>query len=477
MERADDRAHRRLALLVASCFFMEMLDGTIVTTSAPRIGHSLHVSAGSISVVITAYLVTLAALIPLGGWLTQRFGARSVFLSAIAVFTLASLGCAVSQNLGELIVLRVIQGSGGAMMVPVGRLVVLSRTEKQDLMRITAYLVWPGLLSPVVAPLVGGLLTTYASWHWIFLINVPLGLVALVIAFRIVPSPEQPPAGPPDVIGTVLVCGGLAAATVTVALLARNTPAWVLDAAFAVPTVLLLRLAVRHLLRIDRPLIDLRTLRIPTLRTAVNGSFIYFSVIGAGPFLASLKFEEVFGWSAVKTGALVLFIFVGNVGIKPSTTFLYSRFGFRPVIVTATATMAAAMAAIGFTKAGTPVEVIVPLLLIIGMVRSVGATGYSTMAFGDVRPDQMRDANTLQATAQQLAGGFGVAGGALALRLGQPLGRVFGSAHHSGTPYTIAFVLVGLVALIATVDAARLHRGAGDVLRRRPVAEPSPAGP
>jgi MFS family permease len=195
-ERTIERTQRNLALLVAACFFMEMLDGTIVTTSAPRIADALRVPAGSVSVVITAYLVTLAALIPLGGWLSSRFGARHIFLFAIALFTLSSLGCALSQNLAELVGMRVLQGAGGAMMVPVGRLVVLARTEKRDLMRVTAYLVWPALIAPVFAPLLGGLITTYASWHWLFLINVPLGALAFTVAGRIVPSPSQAPPSP-----------------------------------------------------------------------------------------------------------------------------------------------------------------------------------------------------------------------------------------------------------------------------------------
>jgi EmrB/QacA subfamily drug resistance transporter len=474
-ERTIDRAQRNLALLVAACFFMEMLDGTIVTTSAPKIAHALHVQAGSIGIVITAYLVTLAALIPLGSWLASRFGARHIFLFAIGMFTLSSLGCALSQTLAELVVTRVLQGTGAAMMVPVGRLLVLSRTAKPDLMRVTAYLVWPGLIAPVFAPLAGGLITTYASWHWLFLINVPLGVIAFVVSARIVPSLSQPPPTRLDVVGVTLVCGGLALATVTTALLSKSTPAWGLDLGFALPAVLVLGAAVRHLLRTERPLIDLRTLRIPTLRTSVTGTLVYFSVIGAGPFLAPLKFEEVFGWSAVKSGALVLFIFAGNVGIKPATTFLYRRFGFRPMLVTSTAMMAATMAAIGFTRTGTPLLLIALILLLSGIARSVGATGYTTMAFVDVPAEQMRHANTLQATAQQLAAGFGVAGGALALRVGQPLGHVFSGLPRAEAAYSVAFLLVALVAALATFDATRLHSTAGAVLRSSGRAEPQPA--
>jgi EmrB/QacA subfamily drug resistance transporter len=466
-EQTTARTQRNLALLVAACFFMEMLDGTIVTTSAPKIAEALHVPAASISVVITAYLVTLAALIPLGGWLSSRFGARHVFLFAIALFTLSSLGCALSPRLPELVAMRVLQGAGAAMMVPVGRLMVLARTDKRDLMKITAYLVWPGLISPVLAPLVGGLITTYASWHWLFLINVPLGALAFTVAERIVPSRSQSLPTPLDLIGVTLVCGGLALVTVTAALLSKSSPTWGLDIGFAISSVLLLGAAAQHLLRTDHPLIDLRALRIRTLRTAVTGGGFYFTVIGAGPFLAPLKFEEAFGWSAVRSGALVLFIFVGNVGIKPFTSALYGRFGFKTMLIAATATMAATMAAIGFTTAGTPLVAIALILLLSGVCRSVGATGYSTIGFVDVPDEQMRHANTLQATMQQLAAGFGVAGGAIALRVGQPFAHLFSALSHADADYAIAFLLLAGVALIATFDATRMHGTAGAVMRAR----------
>src|SRR6202161_2546448 len=190
--------------------FMEILDGTIVSTAGPRIGAALHVPASAIGLVITAYLVTLAVLIPLSGWMVSRFGTRKVFLTAIAMFTVASLLCATSSSLGELVAWRIVQGAGGAMMVPVGRLAVLGTTAKSDLMRMISYIVWPALIAPVIAPLAGGFITTYASWHWLFLINVPLGVAAILAAVRLIESPllQQPP--PLDIIGIVLSCGGLA---------------------------------------------------------------------------------------------------------------------------------------------------------------------------------------------------------------------------------------------------------------------------
>jgi len=475
MPTTIDPRQRRVALLVAACMFMEMLDGTIVTTSAPRIAHSLNLTTGGISLIITAYLVTLAALIPASGWLSARFGARRVVLTAIAVFTLASLGCALSQNLPELVVMRVLQGTGGALMVPVGRVLVLSGSAKENIMRLTAYLVWPALVAPVLAPLAGGLITTYLSWHWLFLINLPLGAVALAVAWRIIrPLPQSPP-GRLDFAGGILTCLGLAGLTVTCALLAETSSRWPAVVGAGVPSLLLLALAARHLLRTTEPLVDLRALRIPTLRSAVSGSALWFPVMAASPFLVPLLLEEAFGWSAVKAGSIVLLIFVGNIGIKPATTYIYGRFGFRAVLIASTGLMAGMMVAMAFTVASTPVAVIGGILLLSGVARSVGATGYTTMAFSDVPDGEMRDASTLQATVQQLGAGLGVAGGAIALRIGHSLGGLVATHQGPAAEFRVAFILVALVALVATLEAGRLHPGAGDVLRGGRARKPAPA--
>jgi EmrB/QacA subfamily drug resistance transporter len=460
-----DRRQRQLALLVAGCLFMELLDGTIVTTSAPQIAHSLAVSPGVISIVVTAYLVTVAALIPLSGWVSARFGARPVFLAAIAVFALASLGCAASTSLPELVVMRVLQGAGGAMMMPVGRLVVLARTAKADLMTITAYLMWPALLGPVIAPLAGGAITTYASWHWLFLINVPLAALAFAAALRLVSSPPREAPPPIDGPGIVLTCTGLAALTCTTALLSGVRPDWAPAIACGVASALLILAAVRHLLRSPAPVINLRTLRIPTFGAAVGGLGIFSLVVGAGPFLLPLLFQEVFGWTPVKSGAVVLFVFVGNIAIKPATTFLFGRAGFRRVLAVSTAGMAVAMAAAALMTASTPLPVIAAILLLSGIARSIVGTGYTTVAFADVPEAQMRDANTLQATAMMLSFGFGVAVGSVLLRLGHPLGIVLLGDSSEATAYSIAFLLLAAISLVAMAAALRLHPSAGDVLR------------
>jgi EmrB/QacA subfamily drug resistance transporter len=462
-----DRRLRNTALLVAACFFMENLDGTIVTTAAPRIGQALGVPATSVGLVIAAYLVTLAVLIPLSGWLAARWGARPVFLAAIAIFTVASLGCALSTAFAELVAFRVAQGAGGAMMVPVGRLVVLSQTEKSDLLRITSLLVWPALIAPVIAPLAGGVLTTYATWRWLFLVNVPLGVIAWGVAWRLIEAGRSAVPPPLDLAGVALTCAGLAAATYTAQLLAETVVNWTFAAGLAVAAVVLLAAAARHLLRATHPLVNLRTLQVTTFRTAIGSGSLFWLNVAAVPFLLTLLFQNVFGWSPVKSGALVLFVFVGNIAIKPATTPLLRRFGFRPVLVAATAGAAATMVLAGLFTATTPLAVIALVAVLSGVGRSVGMTGYTTIAFSDTPPAQIRDANTLQATAQQLSIGLGVPVAAVAIRAGRPIADLLGGHPPPGDAYTVAFVLMAAVVLVATAGALRLHPDAGSAVSRR----------
>ena len=445
--------------------FMEILDGTIVSTSAPRVGAALHVPDAEIGLVITAYLITLAVLIPLSGWMVARVGTRKVFLTAIVIFTVASLLCSTSVNLGELVAWRIVQGAGGAMMVPVGRLAVLATTAKSDLMRMISYIVWPALIAPVVAPLAGGFITTYASWRWLFLINIPLGVIAFAFAVRLVPS--VPPRTPPrlDWVGVVLTCLSLGGLTYAASLLAQPAPPWATVIAAGVPAVALLVLAVRHLLRAPDPLIDLRTLRIPTFRVAVASGSLSFMAIGAVPFLLPLLFENVFGWSAVRSGAVVLFVFVGNIGIKPATSYLLNRFTFRVVLLAASLSLAASVIAAGLVTGRTPVPVIMVIAVISGMARSVSGTSYNTLSFCDIPEDQMPHANSLSATTQQLSLGLGVAAATIALRAGSPIGHLLPGGATVKSAYTIAFVIIALLPVCAAVGVARLHADAGSAAR------------
>jgi EmrB/QacA subfamily drug resistance transporter len=456
---------RNIALLVACCFFMENLDGTIVTTAVPRIGADLHVPVSSVGLIITAYLMTLAVLIPLSGWMVARYGTRKVFLTSIVIFTVASLLCSTSVNLGELVAMRVLQGAGGAMMVPVGRLAVIARVQKTDIMKAVAYIVWPGLMAPVIAPLAGGIITTYASWRWLFLINIPLGVVALVIAIRLMPA--IPPSNPPklDWVGGVLTFVGLGSLTWDSHVLSTNTPSIIEVLVFAVVAVVTLAIAIRHLLGNPEPLVDLHTLEIVSFRKSLTGGSLFGMTVFSVPFLLPLLFEEVFGWSAIRSGAIVLFVFVGNIGIKPTTSYLLNRFGFRTILIASTGAVGVSLFALGMITATTPIAVIAFVALFSGIARSLGFTSYNTLCFSDVPESEMRHANSLFATSSQLFAGLGVAAASVALRLGGPLGHFVAARPTTIDSYRVAFFLLGLVVLISTFSALRMQKGSGDALR------------
>jgi EmrB/QacA subfamily drug resistance transporter len=452
---------RGLTLLVAGTFFMEMLDGTILSTAAPTIARSFGVSSDAVGVAITAYLLTVAVLIPLTGWLTDRFGVRRVFLTAIAIFTIASGLCAVSVSLPELAALRVLQGIGGAMMVPVGRLTVLRVTDKSELVRAVGWLTWPALAAPVVAPFIGGLLTTYATWQWIFLINLPLGAVAFVVALRVVPRAAPVGAPPLDSAGFALSFIGIASLVVLGSVLSTPSSGSTAIVVSAVLGVGATTLAIVRMLRTRHPLLDLTTFRLESFRVAHAGGGIFRLTISAVPFVVPLFFQDALGWSPLEAGSVLLVLFVGNLGVKPFTTAMLRRWGFRTVVIVATLGAVASLVLTAFVGRSTPVALIVVLMLFSGVTRSIGFTAYNTLAFADVPADRMTPANTLSSAVQQVAAGLGVAVGAIALRAGLSIAGSQGVV----TAYRIAFAILAALTVVAVVEAVALSRDAGEQIR------------
>jgi EmrB/QacA subfamily drug resistance transporter len=459
---------RALALLVAGSFFMENLDGTVIAPAMPHIAGEFGVPAVDLNVVVSAYLLTLAVLIPISGWMADRFGARRVFASAVAVFTLASAACAVATGLPMLTIARVLQGAGGAMMVPVGRLAVLRSTAKSDLIRAVAYLTWPGLLAPVIAPAVGGVLSAYTSWRWIFVINVPLGMVGLVLARRLVPDlraeGEQPRL---DWRGFALTAVGVAALVVGMENVGVGRTNWLAVAIGLIVSAAVLSGAAGYLLRTSRPLLDLRILRIASFRVTAVGGSLFRLVITAVPFLLPLFFQLGFGWSAAQAGLVVIALFVGNIGVKPLTTPLMRRYGIRPVLLGALPASAACLVAMAWLRVSTPLPLMLVILALSGVFRSIGFSAYNSVAFADVEPGRMTQANALMTAVQELGGGLGVAVGALLLRLGDPVAAALGWAKGSDTPYRIAFVLLAALLVMPTIEALRLSRSAGSQVTGR----------
>ncbi|MBT2513318.1 MFS transporter [Arthrobacter sp. ISL-30] len=452
----------KLALLVAATFFMEFLDGTVLTTAIPSIAADFKVASADVNITMTAYLMTVAMGIPLSSWLGERLGARRVFCFAIALFTVASLSCALSPDLATLTISRIVQGMGGAMMVPVGTLAVLRGTPKSDLLRATAYLVWPGLLAPVLAPLVGGALTTYLSWHWIFLINIPLGLAAFVAALRLVPSGHGDRARRLDWVGLALTTLGVGALVVGLEGVGGHGGEWW-------PTVSIagglasLAAAAWWMLRTSAPLFDLRVFRTRTFRAMSTGGFVYRLTISSIPFLLPLLFQDGFGWDPLKAGAVVAAVFVGNIGIKPATTPIIRRFGFKPVLVFASLASATTFAACALLNPGMPEPLIFALLIFSGAFRSIGFSAYASVQYSDVVPGQLPSANAMSATLVQLAHGAGIAVGALLLRL-------FEAAPFAGSdeigPYRWAFLAMAALMLLSTIDSLTLPRHAGAEVSR-----------
>ena len=456
-----------LALLVAGCFFMENLDATIVTTAVPSIARDLGVSAASVGVTITTYVMTVAVLIPLSGWLADLFGTRRLLLVAIALFAIASAACALSPDLLLLVLARVFQGVGGALMVPVGRMTVLRVTQKRDLVRAIAVLTWPALAAPIIAPLLGGLLTTYLSWHWIFLVNLPLGVVGFLAGLRVLPRRDPtalPTSSVPDWIGLTLTSFGIASVVWATTLVTATRVDLVPTVFFGALGIALLAVAIRHLLRTPRPFVDLRLLRIHTYGVAVGGGSVYRLAISAIPFVLPLLFQRAFGWSPVEAGAAVLFLFAGNLGIKPTTTWMLTTVGFQRVMIASHLVGAACLLAMMFFRASTPIGVILLVLVISGAARSTGFTAYNTITYADIEPTHMTGANVLDATVQQLAVGFGVALGAVSITVGLLVAP--GAQTTSPIAYDVAFGTLAGVLLLSAIPAWRLPAAAGVALIR-----------
>jgi EmrB/QacA subfamily drug resistance transporter len=447
------------ALLVAAAFFMENLDATVIGTSLPTMASDFGIVPAHLSVGVSAYLVALTVFIPISGWAADRFGARRMFLSAIVVFTGASILCALTDGLWSFTAARILQGVGGAMMVPVGRLVVLRDTPKEDMVRMIAILTWPALVAPVLGPPIGGWISTHWSWRWIFLLNVPLGLAALVGAWILIRSGEakRPPF---DTLGFILTGLGIGLALAGIEGLSRTDLSRAISFGMLLAGVASLALSSVHLRRAAHPLLGLAPLKIATFRVTVLGGSLFRTTISSAPFLLPLMFQLALGYSAVQAGALLLWLFAGNLCMKPATSWIMNRFGFRNVLIGNGLLVAAGFAACSFLTAETPYWLVCALLMATGMTRSMQFTAMNTIGFSDVPQPQMRDATTLFSVMQQMNAGMGIAVGALALSVAEILnGSPPGFA--SIQDFRIAFWIVAGLALLAIIDSVALPPGAG----------------
>ena len=354
MSALQDARLRLVMFLVTGAMFMEVLDGNIIATALPDMSRSFGIDAVRLNVAISAYLLALGAFIPVSGWMTDRYGPRRVFACAIAGFTLTSLGCGLVENLHAFVVLRVLQGASGALMVPVGRLLVLRHTPQERRMAAMSNLVWPALVAPVIAPPLGGFMVTYMSWHWIFLINIPIGVLGIVLVLRYVAEIKEAAAPRLDWIGFLLSAVCLATLVSGFEAIGRDVmPLPLLLGLIAVGIACGL-LYGRHARRTEHPIIDLALMRIPTFAISTLGGNLCRFAVGATPFLLAMLLQVGFGLSPFKSGLVTFTSALGAMGMKAATAGLLRRFGFRNILLVNTFISGAFLAVCALFTAATP---------------------------------------------------------------------------------------------------------------------------
>ncbi|EPL5083656.1 MFS transporter [Klebsiella pneumoniae] len=457
----DERAFSAPALLVAGAFFMEFLDGTVIATALPDMARDFGVTAVELNIGISAYLITLAVLIPASGWIADRFGARAIFTLAMAIFTLASVFCGLSTEVHIFVAMRILQGVGGALMVPVGRLAVLRTTPKHQLIKAIATLTWPALVAPIIGPPLGGFITRYASWHWIFFINVPLGLAAIILSLRIIPDIRETERRSFDLSGFITTSIAMVSLVTAMERLGDRQPQIWPTLALAALGFGCLLYSIRHFRRAAAPMVRLDALQVPTFRVTMYGGSLFRASISAVPFLLPLLFQVGFGMDPFHSGLLVLAVFVGNLTIKPATTPLIRWLGFRRLLLINGALNVCSLLACALLTPQTPVWAIMLILYLGGVFRSIQFTGVSTLAFADVPAAQMSDANTLFSTASQLAVGLGITLGAIGIRLGEQVGDWLHLTELPGISFRLSFVFIALICLVGMIDSLHLAKTAG----------------
>lgn len=457
-ERSSFIFSRRIALVVAAAFFMETLDASIITTALPAISQSFHRPALSLTLGVSLYLLALAVFVPTAGWASERFGARNVFVGAIAVFTASSLACGLAPSPWTFFAARTVQGAAAAFMSPVGRLVVLRETPKQYLIEAIGLITWPALIAPVVGPPLAGFLTTYASWRWIFFLNVPLGLAGIALVARLLPRHEAHKHQRFDSVGFLLTAVALAFLVQGLSLIGERS-----DAAAGVGLlaagVVSSFIAVRHARVQAAPLLDLRAAAVPTFAISqISAGLVTRAAISATPFLLPLLFEIGFGMNALAAGSMLLVYMLGNLVMKSATTRTLRRFGFARVLTANGALCAAAIGACGLIAPEDARALIYFVLLVAGMTRSMNFTTVNTLAFIDIAPAERAGSSALAAMAQQLGSALGVAFAALALTLSL---RVRGASELQLVDFHHALWATAALMAAGTLWGLRLPRDAG----------------
>ncbi len=461
------RTTRIVPLIAATALFVENLNATVLSTALVTVATDFGVDPVVLKLALTSYLVSLAVFVPASGWIADRFGTRTVFCWAMGVFALGSAGCALSEGLWTLIAARVVQGAGGAMMIPVARLVVLRSVPKDELVGALAILSMPSLLGPIVGPPVGGFFATYFSWHWIFWINLPLTAAGVLLARRLLPQIRAETESVFDLRGFLLVGPGLALTLTGVTVFGLDRiPHWVAGTS-CVAGVLLVAVYCRHALSVQAPVLDLRLLRAATFRVGVIGGFLFRVGAGATPFLLPLLLQVGFGMTAFASGTLTFATGVGAFSMKLVAPHILRAYGFRRVLVFNGIVAGAFVALPALFWAGMPAVAILLLLLAGGFARSLQFTSSNVVLFADIAPGDMARATTFAAVLQELSGSIGIAFAALILDWAT---HRIGTGTLTATEFGYAFWFSGALAGCCSLAylAMPANAGASLVARTKP---------
>jgi EmrB/QacA subfamily drug resistance transporter len=448
---------RTIALIVASAMFMEQLDATVLATALPTMARDFNVSPPAMSIALTSYLLSLAIFIPASGKIADRFGSRTVFRTAIAIFVAGSILCSLAPTLGLLVVARLIQGVGGAMMLPVGRLVLMRSVERKDLVSAMSWLLVPALIGPILGPPVGGMFVTYLNWRWIFYINVPIGVIGFILVSIFIKEVKGPKHTPFDLVGFIL--SGISLGSLLFGFeMSSRTGYAVLAVGLIVAGVIFGAAYLRHARTHPAPIMDFSLMRVHTFRTSVIAGSLTRITQGAQPFLIPLMLQLGFGLSAAVAGRMAIATALGSITMKAVQGRILRWLGFRRSLMTFGVVGTLGYGACAFFRPDWPMPVIFVILFFCGFFMSFQFTCYNTIAYDEIEPRQMSAATSFYTTFQQLMLSLGICIGALALHASIHLG---GHTHAQLGDFSVAFLVVALISLAATFWNARFAPDAG----------------
>lgn len=443
---------------------MHQFDGAVITTAVPSMAASLNEDPIRLNLAITCYLLALAVFVPVSGWMADRFGAKRVFISAIVVFTVSSVLCGLVRTLPELVLLRTIQGMGGAMMTPVGRVIVIKSVPKLKLVTAMNYITIPAVLGPLLGPSVGGFIVTHFSWPWIFFMNLPIGAAGLLLVRRFIPDLREEDAGPLDLRGFILISLALAGIVFGFSAIGRGVlPAGVIAAAISAGTICG-ALYLLHALRQPNPIIDLTLLRIRTFAASITGGSLFYLGTVSSVFLLALLLQLGFGLSAFQAGLITLASAAGSLVMRFTFRPLLRLFGFRRLLICNALLTGAFLISCAFFTPATPYPLIIVILFIGGFSRSIQFTAAQSIAYADMPPEKTSRATSFAAMSQQLAQSIGVGLAALVVHVSLVWHDRTALIHDDVAP---AYVTLGLMAVASAVIFARLPAHAGAELSER----------